>query len=140
MREGSYLAFYLIVNLPQNFSIEVSVILLRKLFIHSLLAIDYNHLYQISNVLSCTDLCWDLSFTATLQFVTPPSGSTAQLSLQDFYSVKVRVDTGYVIEALMDRKEFEVAHVYAEVVGAGSDEITVREVTIATALAIIVVF
>lgn len=103
-----------------------------------LLAIDYNHLYQISNVLSQTDLCWDLSFTATLQFVTPPSGNSEQLSLQDFYSVKVRVDTEYVIEALMDKKEFVIAYVYAEVVGADSDQISVREVTADTHISIVI--
>lgn len=86
--------------------------------------IDYGHLYHINDILSQADLCFDLSFTATLQFITP----AAQLSLQDFYSVKVRVDSEYVIEALLDKKEFAVATAYAHLVGAASDQITVREV------------
>ena len=69
---------------------------------------------------------WDLSFTANLQFVTP--SSNPQLSLQDFYSVKVRVDTEHVIEVLIDKKEFTVAYDYASAVGASSNVISVREV------------
>lgn len=91
-------------------------------------AIDYVHLYHINSVLSRTDICWDLSFTATLQFVIP-SNTAQQLSLQDFYSVKVRIDSENVIETLMDKKEFSVAHDYAGLVGAGSDQISVKEVS-----------
>ena len=95
----------------------------------SLLGIDYQHLHQINTILSRCDLCWQLSFTATLQFITPPN-STAQLSLPDYYSVKVRVDSEHVIDALVDNKEFAVAYDYAKIVGAGSDVISVREVSI----------
>lgn len=94
----------------------------------SLLAIDYSHLHQINSTLNQTDLCWDLSFTATLQFVTPPANGNVQLSLQDFYSVKVRIDSEHVIEVLMDKKEFVIALAYARIVGADSDQISVREV------------
>ena len=69
-----------------------------------------------------------MSFTATLQFVTP-SNNNAQLSLPDYYSVKVRIDSERVIDTLMDKKEFSVAYDYARVVGAGSDVVSVREVS-----------
>ena len=92
-----------------------------------LLGIDYQHLHQINSILSQCDLCWNLSFAATLQFVTPPN-TNAQLSLPDYYSVKVRVDSEHVIDALVDNKEFSIAFDYARVVGAGSDVISVREV------------
>lgn len=97
--------------------------------VSSPVAIDYSHLHQINNTLGQTSLCWDLAFTATLQFVTPPANGNTQLSLQDFYSVKVRVDSEHVIEALMDKKEFVVAHAYARIVGADNDQISVREVS-----------
>lgn len=58
----------------------------------------------------------------------PSSLTQSQLSLQDFYSVKVRIDSEHVIETLMDKKEFTVAHDYARVVGAESDQISVKEV------------
>ena len=99
-----------------------------KCYIVVSLGIDYQHLHQINTILNRCDLCWDLSFTATLQFVTPPNSNAQLLSLPDYYSVKVRVDTEHVIDSLMDNKEFSVAHDYARVVGAGSDVITVREV------------
>jgi len=105
--------------------------------VHS--GIDYNHLYQINNVLSQTDLCWDMSFTASLQFVTP-SSNTVSLSLHDIYSVKVRVDSENVIETLIDKKEFSVAYAYAKIVGAASDQISVKEVILSVVVMIVILF
>ena len=91
------------------------------------LVIDYTYLHQINSALSETDLSWDLSFVAVLQFTTQYTSSQAH-GLQGLYSVKVRVDSEHVIDTLLERKEFTVARQYAKIVGAPQDQISVKEV------------
>ena len=62
-----------------------------------------------------------------LQFTTQPITSQVQ-SLRGLYSVKVRVDSEHVIDTLLERKEFTVARLYAKIVGAPQDQISVKEV------------
>lgn len=50
------------------------------------------------------------------------------LSLLQIYSVRVRVDTDYVLGLLLQRGQFNIARKYASIVQSSTSQVTVKEV------------